>query len=203
MRFQTDRLVVGFHGCDEDIAEKVIGGKDILHPSRNKYDWLGWGIYFWENDPERALDFAKELRKRSEGKIKKPSVVGAIINLGHCLDLTTMEGVKRIKTMYSQIKNQIKDPVSLPANRPGIGGGINGDIFLRDLDCYVIESLHRMNEELKQPVYDSVRAGFWEGAPLYPNAGFREKNHIQLCVRSERNIIAYFRPIPEEAEIKQ
>jgi len=42
-------LVLGFHGCDRSIRDKVVsieGGQ--LIPSMNDYDWLGNGIYFWE-----------------------------------------------------------------------------------------------------------------------------------------------------------
>lgn len=37
-------LVIGFHGCDLSVADKIITGKDELRPSKNSYDWLGHGI---------------------------------------------------------------------------------------------------------------------------------------------------------------
>ena len=43
-------LVIGFHGCDRSVVEKVI--------NTNDYDWLGSGIYFWENNEERAWQWA-------------------------------------------------------------------------------------------------------------------------------------------------
>ena len=43
-------LVIGFHGCDRSVVEKVI--------STNDYDLLGSGIYFWENNEERAWQWA-------------------------------------------------------------------------------------------------------------------------------------------------
>lgn len=52
-------IIIGFHGCEKSIAERVIIGKTDLMPSDNMYDWLGGGIYFWENDPIRAFEFAK------------------------------------------------------------------------------------------------------------------------------------------------
>jgi len=62
----TPVLTLGFHGCDENIRDAVVNGSKMLNYSRNKYDWLGSGIYFWENDYERALDFAQNpLQKRS------------------------------------------------------------------------------------------------------------------------------------------
>ncbi|TSA32147.1 MAG: hypothetical protein D4R64_16610 [Porphyromonadaceae bacterium] len=40
----------------------------------------------------------------------------------------------------------------------------------------------------------SVRGVFFEGKELYPNSGFREKNHIQICVRNPNCIKGYFLP---------
>ncbi len=50
---------------------------------------------------------------------------------------------------------------------------------------------------------DSVRGMFPEGELLYPNAGFREKNHIQLCVINPNCIIGYFEPKQVNANYKQ
>ena len=53
-------LILGFHGCDKSTVDKVIQGVVDLEDSDNKYDWLGHGIYFWENDYDRALEYARE-----------------------------------------------------------------------------------------------------------------------------------------------
>ncbi|WP_276752329.1 hypothetical protein [Treponema succinifaciens] len=51
-----DNLIFGFHGCDETLCDKLVSGQiTALNYSENSYDWLGKGMYFWENDPERAL----------------------------------------------------------------------------------------------------------------------------------------------------
>lgn len=74
---KRSNLILGFHGCDKSVAEKVIRGEDELIPSTNDYDWLGSGIYFWENNESRAMDFAIEQHER--GRIKEPAVIGAVI----------------------------------------------------------------------------------------------------------------------------
>lgn len=38
-----------------------------------------------------------------------------------------------------------------------------------------------------------------EGKRIYPNAGFHEKSHIQVCVRNLRCIKGYFRVLPDPA----
>ena len=52
-------LVVGYHGCDDAVARKVISLKESLLPSQNPWDWLGHGFYFWEDSPARAVQWAE------------------------------------------------------------------------------------------------------------------------------------------------
>ena len=66
---------------------------------------------------------------------------------------------------------------------------------LRYLDCAVMENLHEYRQRSDAAPFDSVRGAFWEGRPLYPTAGFRERNHIQLCIRNPACIKGYFRPL--------
>ena len=81
------RIVVGYHGCDAAVAQRVLAGKARLNVSTNAYDWLGEGIYFWEHGPQRAYDWAVEQARRQGVRVKKPSVLAARIDLGVCLDL--------------------------------------------------------------------------------------------------------------------
>ncbi len=45
----------------------------------------------------------------------------------------------------------------------------------------------------KKP-FDTVRGVFRAGRVLYPNAGFREKNQIRICIRNLNCIKGYFHP---------
>jgi hypothetical protein len=42
--------------------------------------------------------------------------------------------------------------------------------------------------------FDSVRAAFWEGEELYPQAGFKTHNHIQLSIINPDCIKGIFLP---------
>jgi hypothetical protein len=184
-------LIIGFHGCDKKTAQKIINGREEMKPSTNPYDWLGNGIYFWENDYDRALEFAKE---RNIKNIEEPFVIGAVLNLGNCLDLTTRKSLRILKASYDVLQSTA-DNANLSQIRNKVGkGAITGDIRVRNLDCYLIESIHKFNDENHIAPYDSVRAGFWEGDELYEDAGFREKNHIQICIRNPQCVLGYFLP---------
>ena len=66
-------LVIGFHGCSKETYEAVIAKHEELKASSNTYDWLGNGIYFWENNLARA----KEWAERRYGE--EASVLGAVL----------------------------------------------------------------------------------------------------------------------------
>lgn len=185
-------LTIGFHGCDQSVVDKVIAGKENLLASTNDYDWLGSGIYFWENNEERAMEWAVELSKRPGSSVKQPAVIGAIIDLGYCFDLTDTAYLKELKKSYDfALEFSRISGIPLPVNKTL---GSSTDLLLRKLDCYVIQTTHRINREANKRAYDSVRGVFWEGKPLYPNAGFAEKNHIQICICNPNCIKGYFLP---------
>lgn len=185
-------LTIGFHGCDQSVVDKVIAGKENLLASTNDYDWLGSGIYFWENNEERAMEWAVELSKRPGSSVKQPAVIGAIIDLGYCFDLTDTAYLKELKKSYDfALEFSRISGIPLPINKTL---GNSTDMLLRKLDCYVIQTTHRINREANKRAYDSVRGVFWEGKPLYPNAGFAEKNHIQICICNPNCIKGYFLP---------
>ena len=268
-------LILGFHGCDSSTAQKVINGQSSLNKSTNDYDWLGSGIYFWQNSPERAMEYAKTAMQRTGSTIKEPTVVGAVIDLGNCLDLLEMKHIQDVKSAYD-----VFDNIAI-IDKPNNERMENGIPMLRKLDRAVIEMVHKIrknNEDIimeaenlfrtisflikqkdiekynniisesflklldiydegnmnelfgldlfkellnfitdggdKNTItkeiddhanrlrtlvtnfapYDSVRGSFLEGKELYPNAGFREKNHIQICVRNNNCIKGFFIP---------
>ena len=192
-------LVIGFHACDQSVGEAVLAGKTGLKVSTNKYDWLGSGRYFWEGNYDRALAYGRWLAKRKTNpKIGKVFVMGAIIDLGLCLNLLEDENLKILQNAYERLANVLlKTGSPMPENKPLKG---SEDLLMRNLDCAVVETVHQLTMSENLPAYDSVRGVFWEGSELYPNAGFRQHNHIQICVRNPNCIKGYFRPLTHSPE---
>ncbi len=77
-------LVIAFHGCDISVRDTLLKNSDNIAKSEQPYDWLGHGIYFWENNLERAKPWAIEKQIRRE--IKEPAVIGEVLHLGICCD---------------------------------------------------------------------------------------------------------------------
>lgn len=187
-------IVIGFHGCDRTLAEKVVLGQEMLREGDHDYDWLGHGIYFWENSVARAEQWAIDNSKRKDSLIKSPGVLGAFLDLGRCLDLTDSESLQQLKLPYETlIKTAKLTGLPVPANVDPLSVKPK-DRILRKLDCAVIESLHKLRLDSGLDSYDSVRGVFWEGDDLYPGAGFKEKNHIQIAIINPNCIKGFFLP---------
>ncbi len=183
-------FILGFHGCKASVGEAILSGAEPhLRPSEKEYDWLGSGIYFWEGNLARAWEWAGA--KRADGKIDVPFVLGAIIDLRHCLDLFDSAGMRQVSTTY----NEVKTSFEFAGKTMPLNVGKTPDKAGRKLDCLVMNTLHDIRRGSKQPAYDSVRGPFLEGDPIYDTAGFRSHSHIQICVRNTDCIKGYFRPI--------
>lgn len=184
--------MLGFHGCDEKVGEAILSGSTKhLKRSQNAYDWLGGGIYFWENDPQRAFEFAEDVRenpKKSKGVIKKSFVVGAVIDLRMCCNLLDRCALDELGDSYDFLESMSEatgEP--LPAN--------NRERMARHLDCLVIETMHELRENEGLESYDTVRGAIWEGGELYAGAHIEKLNHVQIAVRNTECIKGYFRPM--------
>ncbi len=170
------RTVLGYHGCAPEFAESLILGETPVsawESSTNEWDWLGHGIYFWEFAPQRARKW-----------MGKGGVVGAIIQLGNCLDLTDLAATELLSEQFKVISKVHRDEGRpLPVNR-----GLRGD-----LDCLVINEL--VAAANKSGIkFDTVRSPFLEGEPAFPGSRVFRKSHIQIAVRSTASILGVFRP---------
>lgn len=190
MYSKLPNLVLGFHGCKRDVFEKDLQGKEQLKSSSNTYDWLGNGIYFREQNFDRAKEWA-EARYGEDNS----AVLGAVLDLGYCLNLTDSAGSERLKLGYKLLKLRCEIAgVQLPQNR---ALKESSDVLIRDLDCAVIEQIHDYNRQENKMEYDSVRGIFTEGERSYPGSEFYEKTHVQLCIRNTNCIKGYFKPLKE------
>jgi hypothetical protein len=199
-------LILGFHGCDVSIRDRLLNQPDEIVFSKEKYDWLGHGMYFWENNYERALQWAEDKKKR--GKLEKPAVIGATLFLGYCCDFLDSAYLRILKEYFDGMAESYElIGKKLPENRD-LPHDKYQDKILRELDCVVIEGMHgevllQTENDLREKgfsrnkVFDSVRGVFTEGGPVFEGAGILEKSHIQSCIRNPNCIKGFFLPRKE------
>jgi hypothetical protein len=184
--------ITGYHSCDKEVGIKVLNGEWDLLPSNNDWDWLGGGIYFWEQDPKRALDYAVEVAKGQQfnkGQIKTPFVLGATIELGNCLNLVESQSLSILEEAYNGLVKLYGElGKKLPTNKDSN----------RRLDCAVLRYVHQSRKEGNLQAYDTIRSAFDEGDKVYEGASFTSRHHIQVCVINPALIKGYFLPRPLE-----
>lgn len=194
MRSKLDysRFVVGYHGCDVALAQRVLLGDENLTPSSNTYDWLGHGIYFWEHGPARAMQFAADEAKRKPSKIHQPGILGAYIFLGDCFDLLDVQYTAVLETVFPAFVADLEsrgEPI--PQNDKPRADGTK---LLHALDRAVIEFAIRVAEKAEGRKFDTVRGAFWEGGPAFPGSEISKRSHIQIAVRNPECVVGYFKP---------
>lgn len=170
--------IYGFHGCSRADAESILLSSD-LKKSSNDFEWLGEGFYFWEDFPQRALDWAIEKKREN------PTVLGAIIDPDQCLDLASPDGAELLRLAHRKLKKiYALSGKELPKNESGRRG--DHDEIKRRLDCAVVNTLFADSD------IPAVKSAFIEGSPVYPDGKFYEKTHTQICVRNSSCILGLF-----------
>jgi hypothetical protein len=199
-------LIIGFHGCEAGVRDMLLNKPDEIKISKEPYDWLGHGVYFWENNYDRAFQWALDKKKR--GKIKVPAVIGAILFLGYCCDFLETRFIKMIQSYHKIMVAEYESlEKSLPQNRD-LPHDKHKDRILRALDCAAIEFMHEeillnAQADIKEKgfsenkIFDSTKAVFTEGGPAFDGAGIFEKSHIQICIRNPNCIKGFFLPRQE------
>ena len=196
-------LVIGFHGCDIRTRTALLKNPDSIIYSKKPFDWLGHGMYFWENNYERAMQWAKE--KKTRGEIKTPAIIGGVLHLGYCFDLLDSRFIEMLKAYYKLMESKYNQlNIELPRNKD-LPHDKHKDKILRELDCTTIEYMHQsildqiINDKKEKgysnyKMFDSARGVFTEGGPVFPGAGISEKSHIQICIRNANCIQGLFLP---------
>jgi len=199
-------LIIGFHGCEASVRDALLNNPNEIKISRKPFDWLGHGMYFWENNYERALQWAQD--KQSRGAIKEPAVIGAVLYLGVCCDFLDRKYIQLLAKYFDNMKERYsKSGKVLPINKD-LAKDMHKDRVLRHLDCAAIQFMHdrilvavqhdiQTKGHTDDKLFDTTRGVFTEGGPAFQGAGLFAKSHIQICVRNPNCIQGFFMPRKE------
>jgi hypothetical protein len=162
------RVVEGYHGTSWKRALQAVQFQG-LSPSRNSWDWLGDGIYFWEGSLNRGIEWAVEHHGEA------PAVIKADVRFGRCLDLFDTAWVPVFQAAYQRVVRAYQQKaLPLPRNR---GGNHSLD---RVVINYICEELYQI---------DTVRGPFLEGKEVFPGSFLPDLAHVQITVRNPDMIV--------------
>lgn len=168
------REVYGYHGTSQTAAALIVHGTFL--PSNNRYDWLGDGIYFWEEAPERAWEWARQVYGDDA------AVVASRLLLDSCMDLAERHWQEFLAEVYRSFAHERKQRGrAVPRQRPNSGS--------HPLDRVII---NRAVVTLAQQgiVIRVVRSPFREGKRLYPWSALYSHQHVQIAVRDTALIVS-------------
>lgn len=196
---KTGHLVLAYHGCDITLRDDLVSRRvSELRSSANRYDWLGPGAYFFENDHRRALLFANAAhdnpgKRYTKQPIATPAVVGAVLQFDFILDMTTQEGVENYCAAYQAMIEYLvahghPEPKNVKASDE------DEDVIVRQLDSDVFAFMHRIREDTKQQLFQAVRSAFPQGAAIAPSSAFRRSSHVQIALRDNSCVLGWFMP---------
>ena len=162
---------IGYHGTSVGAARRILSGGFLS--SRNTYDWLGDGTYFFQDAPVRAAEWARA-RFGDDA-----AVVGAEIDLDGCIDLLDVRWHATIRRSYRALLDIVAGS-AVPLPRQSAGA--------HRLDRAVLNQTAGSLTEIGIAVR-SVRAAFQEGEPLFPGSALYDRAHVQIAVRDPRVIL--------------
>ena len=156
---------IGYHGTSAEAARRILStGFEI---SRNEYDWLGDGAYFFQDAPARALEWARERFGENA------AVVGAEIDLGDCIDLLDIPWERVIQDGFWRYASHLASlGERLPVQTPG------AHRLDRHVLNYAVDEITASGMRVR-----SVRCAFPEGAPLFPGSALLSRSHVQIAIR--------------------
>jgi hypothetical protein len=158
--------VHGYHGTTKQAAESIL--RDGFKVSRNEYDWLGDGVYFFQDAPLRAWEWANTHCGADA------AVIGSVIRLEDCMDFLDIQWATALSEIYDSFLTFFKRTgMALPIQSTGA----------HRLDRAVINYAIGVLEEERKMLVRCVRAAFMEGGPVYPNSALFDRAHVQIAVR--------------------
>lgn len=204
------RIVLAYHGCDVTTRDSLVRGDSSPRLSKNPYDWLGDGMYFFEGDAERALKLASAShahpdRLLTRHPIATPAVVGAVLDVDRWLDLTTQDGIANFTAAAANVMAAHESGgTDLPRNKPSFPG--DEDMLHRGFDRAVCQMVHALRDIahgkalqsghtahiVATAPYQASRGAFEQGRAISVASALCADTHIQIAVHDLHCIKGWF-----------
>lgn len=160
-----EKVFIGYHGTTRENGKNIIAMK-YFHYSVGEKEWLGTGVYFFEDDIIQAKNFCVKARKYDEWMIIKSEIKATKV-----IDLINSEHLAEFRTIANKIRNRYKKQSD---GRP------------RELlNSVVLNIMYRANPyEIVRACFVVPKANRIYGTNISPM-------QIQLCVRDRCCIKSY------------
>jgi hypothetical protein len=165
--------VYGYHGTSRSRAERILA--EGFKPSANGYDWLGTGVYFWQDAPNHAFLWARQNHPT------EPAVIQSRLRIDDsCLDLLDTLDIDNPDfwmCMYNTFTAVRWDSgQAVPTQNPDVSGK-------RYLDCEFFDYVRAaVGQDSSSDSVGAIRSAFIEGKRIFPNSAIYDRTHVQIAI---------------------
>jgi hypothetical protein len=161
----ASRMLIGHHGTSRQVAGTVLSKG--FRASQNPHDWLGDGVYFWQDAPLRAMEWA--LRTFADDAV----VIEARIEVREFINLLDVEWMSWLTDVHDQYLDELKKsgrPLPVQTDR--------AHRLDREVINFGISILEGSGITVR-----GVIGAFREGRPVFANSALYSQSHVQISVR--------------------
>lgn len=168
---ESGDLVIAYHGTSFNAASNIL--VKGFKPSEGEKQWLGLGVYFYQDSQEHAYNWALNVKKLNPKEIV---VLQALIRLGRCLDLLHNPAHSDLlENYFNEAENRIF--------KKNLKSRKYSDEQISITESVVIDLIHR------DTAIETIRTSFSSGKPIFPGSRFTRGQQIIICVRNLNNIL--------------
>lgn len=170
-----------YHGTNSLCAESIVDSYEFIVSKERRDHWLGYGTYFFRDDPDQAEIWAKYRYKEPEA-IHKVIRASIQLNRENYLNLDSRAGLEKLHELYKELKIFEKMRVSgVNVNTPEFACFFFSIIDPKEY--WVIFKTFDVSSKINFPILDNLR--FKHDS----NNIFFNLQGAQVCVRNKNAIV--------------
>lgn len=107
----SQKILTGYHGTTKEKSESILKqGFEISKSQEQKYEWLGDGIYFWDDIfyavQWNIINMEKNYNDKNEKNLMNYAIIKSkiIVNKSKLFDISSPEG----SIIYSKLKKKLE-----------------------------------------------------------------------------------------------
>lgn len=152
--------VKAYYAGDEKEIEKFITGQPYIPPSYHRNNWLGYGLYFWENNPIKAEKWQLEKGKGAilECDIDTQNLLNLLEDTGNSDSF--FDGAEKLSKQFNSKFSNDKSALNF------------------SLDCKIFNEY----KKVVQGQFSGIRMAFYLGESVSKDGNIFRGQHIQICL---------------------
>jgi hypothetical protein len=177
-------LVYGYHGTSRASAESILDTEFSL--SIRNDDWLGTGVYFWQDAPHHAYWWAKEYKRFDDPVVLRSEIY---FNPNLCMDLLDSTNNSSLVSVLKYSSEEVYSSIfrrRLQEQQRGTQDRIGA--WFSEIDKHTVDFAVQSLGNIRGRPVKAVRSIFQDGERLYPGSRLYDMSHVQIVV-IDREII--------------